>query len=142
MVVGTLHRPPRPVGLREPKALWTRLAALAVMIGLLSFLLARYLSSPVGALRKATQQLSEGDLGARVGGRVVRRRDEIGDLARDFDTMAEQMEKLVGSQQRLLRDVSHELRSPLARLRVALELARDRAGAAAGELLNCNRRNA
>ncbi len=131
VVVGTLHRPPRPIDLLEPRALWPRLAVLAAMIGLLSFLLARYLSSPVGALRRATQQLSGGDLSARVGGRVVRRRDEIGDLARDFDTMAGQMESLVGSQQRLLRDVSHELRSPLARLRVALELARDRAGAAA-----------
>jgi len=142
VVVGTLHRPPRPIDLLEPKALWSRLAALAAMIGLLSFLLARYLSSPVGALRKATQQLSKGDLSARVGGRVVRRRDEIGDLARDFDTMAEQVEILVGSQQRLLRDVSHELRSPLARLRVALELARDRAGAAAAESIDRMEREA
>jgi len=142
VVVGTLHRPPRPIDLLEPKALWPRLAVLAAMIGLLSFLLARYLSSPVGALRKATQQLSGGDLSARVGGRVVRRRDEIGDLARDFDTMAGQMESLVGSQQRLLRDVSHELRSPLARLRVALEMARDRAGAAARESIDRMEREA
>ena len=142
VVVGTLHRPPRPIDLLEPQALWSRLAALAAMIGLLSFLLARYLSSPVGSLRRATQRLSEGDLSARVGGRVVRRRDEIGDLARDFDTMAEKMENLVGSQQRLLRDVSHELRSPLARLRVALELARDRAGAAAGESIDRMEREA
>ncbi|MDX2438595.1 MAG: ATP-binding protein, partial [Acidobacteriota bacterium] len=69
----------------------------------------------------------------RVGGRVIRRRDEIGQLAREFDTMAEQLERLVGSQRRLLSDVSHELRSPLARLRVALELARDRGGMAADE---------
>ena len=133
VVVGTLHRPPRPTDLLEPKALWVRLILLAVVVGFLSFLLARYLSSPVGALRKAAHRLSTGDLSARVGGRVIRRRDEIGQLAREFDTMAEQVEGLVGSQRRLLSDVSHELRSPLARLRVALELARDHGdGDAAG----------
>jgi two-component system sensor histidine kinase CpxA len=142
IVVGTLNRPPRPIDLLEPRALWLRLTALAMVVGGLSFLLARYLSSPVGALRRATQQLSEGDLSARVGGRVARRRDEIGELARDFDTMAERLEHLVGSQRRLLRDVSHELRSPLARLRVALELARDRAGAAAGESIDRMEREA
>jgi len=87
-------------------------------------------------LRETTRRFGVGDLGARVGGRAVRRRDEIGALARDFDAMAERIEALVGSQRRLLRDVSHELRSPLARLRVALELARDRAGTGAGELLD------
>jgi len=71
----------------------------------------------------------------RVEGRVTRRRDEIGQLARDFDAMAGRIEGLVESQRRLLRDVSHELRSPLARLVVALELARTRAGeSAAGAL--------
>ena len=142
VVVGTLHRPPRPTDLLEPKALWLRLTALALVVGVLSFLLARYLSSPVDALRSATRQLGEGDLSARVGGRVVKRRDEIGELAREFDAMAERLETLVGSQRRLLRDVSHELRSPLARLRVALELARDRAGSAAGEALDRMEREA
>jgi two-component system sensor histidine kinase CpxA len=94
------------------------------------------LARPFGALRETTRRLGVGDLSARVGGRAVRRRDEIGALARDFDAMAERLEGLVGSQRRLLRDVSHELRSPLARLRVALELARDRAGAGAGEALD------
>lgn len=133
VVVGTLNRPPRPVDLLEPGALWPRVVFLAVVVGILSFLLARYLSSPVGALRRAVKKLKEGDFSARVGGRVIRRRDEIGELAREFDTMAEQLERLVRSQHRLLRDVSHELRSPLARLRVALELARDRAGDEMGE---------
>ena len=128
VVVGALHRPPRPVDLLEPEALWLRVALLAVVVGVLSFLLARYLSSPVGALRSAVRRLQEGDFSARVGARVSRRRDEIGELAREFDSMAERLESLVRSQRRLLRDVSHELRSPLARLRVALELARDRAG--------------
>jgi two-component system sensor histidine kinase CpxA len=136
VVVATLNRPPRPIDLLEPEALWLRLAALALVVGALSFLLARYLSKPVGAVRQAAQRLSDGDLSARVGGRVARRRDEIGELARDFDAMAGRLEQLLGSQRRLLRDVSHELRSPLARLRVALELARQRAGASAGDQLD------
>jgi two-component system sensor histidine kinase CpxA len=136
VVVGALHRPPRPLDLLEPKALWWRLGLLALVVGVFSLLLARYLSAPVGALRKATQRLSEGELSARVGEPVNRRRDEIGGLARDFDGMAGRLENLVASQRRLLRDVSHELRSPLARLTVALQLARDREGAKSAEALD------
>jgi len=136
VVVGTLHRPPRPTDLLEPKALWWRLVLLALVVGALSLWLAHYLSAPVGALRRATLRLSAGDLSARVGGPVNRRRDEIGQLASDFDAMAGRLENLVGSQRRLLRDVSHELRSPLARLTVALQLARDREGARAAEALD------
>lgn len=117
-------RPPRLVDLLEPKVLAPRLGALALVAGLLCLFLAHYLTSPMRALRTATHQLAEGELSARVEPRVSKRRDEIGDLARDFDTMAERVEGLVSSQSRLLRDVSHELRSPLTRLGVALELAR------------------
>jgi two-component system sensor histidine kinase CpxA len=133
VIVGTLHRPPRPIDLLEPGALWWRLLLLALVVGGFSLVLARYLSSPVGVLRRATQSLSSGDLSARVGPPVDRRRDEIGSLARDFDAMACRLENLVDSQRRLLRDVSHELRSPLARLTVALQLARDREGARAAD---------
>jgi two-component system sensor histidine kinase CpxA len=136
VVVGALHRPPRPTDLLEARALWWRLTLLALVVGGLSLWLARYLSAPVGSLRRATQDLSAGDLSARVGVPVNRRRDEIGELARDFDAMAARIEGLVGSQRRLLRDVSHELRSPLARLTVALQLARDREGARAAEALD------
>ena len=136
VVVGTLHRPPRSTDLLEPKALWWRLVLLALVVGALSLWLARYLSAPVGALRRATLRLSAGDLSARVGEPVSRRRDEIGQLAHDFDAMASRLENLVGSQRRLLRDVSHELRSPLARLTVALQLARDREGAQATAALD------
>ncbi len=136
VVVSTLHRPPRPLDLLEPKALWWRLLLLALIVGGFSILLARYLSAPVGALRRATLRLSDGDLSARVGEPVDRRHDEIGQLARDFDAMAGRLENLVGSQRRLLRDVSHELRSPLARLTVALQLARDREGARAADALD------
>jgi len=136
VIVGTLHKPPRPVDLLEPKALGWRLTLLAMVVGALSLSLARYLSAPVGALRRATLRLRDGDLSARVGDPVDRRRDEIGELARDFDAMAGRLENLVGSQRRLLRDVSHELRSPLARLTVALQLARDRDGAQAAAALD------
>jgi two-component system sensor histidine kinase CpxA len=136
VLVATLHRPPRPFDLLEPRALWWRLLLLVVVVGVFSLVLARYLSSPVGELRRATQSLRSGDLSARVGSPVDKRRDEIGGLARDFDGMASRLEHLVASQRRLLRDVSHELRSPLARLTVALQLARDREGARATEALD------
>ncbi len=121
---GRRQGPPRPIELIEPNALLPILALIVLVVGALSFWLARYLTSSVGALRAATVRLSRGDLSTRVGASVSRRRDEIGGLARDFDAMAQRLEALVGSQRRLLRDVSHELRSPLARLRVALELTR------------------
>lgn len=120
--------PPRPIEILEPRALLPLLAVIVLVVGGLSYWMARYLSRPVAALRTATRRLTGGDLTVRVGEPVSRRRDEIGDLARDFDAMAERVESLIGSQRRLLRDVSHELRSPLARLEVALELARQRAG--------------
>jgi two-component system, OmpR family, sensor histidine kinase CpxA len=90
--------------------------------------LARYLASPVVKLRAATRRVASGDLKARVGPAIGRRRDELADLGRDFDLMAERIDSLVTAQQRLVSDISHELRSPLARLGVALELARQRAG--------------
>lgn len=94
--------------------------------GLMCYLLAWSLTSPVTRLRKAAQSLAAGDLSARTGAPVNGRGDELTELMRDFDRMAERIEGLVDSQSRLLKDVSHELRSPLARLSVALGLARQR----------------
>jgi signal transduction histidine kinase len=96
--------------------------------GLVCYFLAQFLTSPVLRLRQATQKLAAGDLSARAGGKASRGGDEISQLVWDFDLMAEQIEKLVNAQSRLLKDISHELRSPLARLTVALELARQRTG--------------
>jgi len=87
-------------------------------------LLALYLTRPIIGLRRATHALAEGDLDARAGAQLGGRRDEIADLVRDFDRMAVRIRDLVYSQRRLLSNVSHELRSPLARMRVALALAR------------------
>jgi len=88
---------------------------------LLCYWLALHLTSPVRALQKAVERFGAGDLSARVGST---RRDELGQLARTFDRMANRIETLVGAERRLLLDISHELRSPLARLGVAVELAR------------------
>ncbi len=93
---------------------------------LLCWALARYLSSPIGKLREATHRLADGELSARVADEVGRRRDELSALAEDFDLMAERIESLITSQKRLSMDISHELRSPLARMNVALEIAKQK----------------
>jgi signal transduction histidine kinase len=105
---------------------YIRYGALLLTALLLCWALARYLSSPIGKLRKATQKLAAGDLTARVADQVGNRHDELASLAKDFDVMAERIESLITSQQRLSRDVSHELRSPLARMNVALEIAKQK----------------
>jgi len=103
------------------------LLGIAVIVsGLVCYLLAWSMTSPVTRLRKAAQSLAAGDLSARTGAPVGGGRDDLTELMRDFDRMAERIEGLVDSQSRLLKDVSHELRSPLARLSVALGLARQR----------------
>lgn len=111
------------------------LLAIVLIGGLFCYWLARYLTSPVTKLRAATRELAAGNLSARVGPTLGRRRDELASLAADFDEMAEKIQSLVDSQRRLLGDISHELRSPLARLNVALELARQRSGAEASSAL-------
>jgi two-component system sensor histidine kinase CpxA len=100
--------------------------------GLVCLGLAWHLTAPIRRLRTATQRLAGGDLTARVGSGQIRGRDEIAALGRDFDLMAARIEALMTARQQLLRDISHELRSPLARLNVALGLARQRSGPEAG----------
>ncbi len=99
------------------------LMALSVSF-LLCLILARYLVGPIRQLQSASRKLASGDLTARVGRKVTRRSDELGELGLDFDEMAEQLESFLRSKERLLRDVSHELRSPLTRLQLSLALAR------------------
>jgi signal transduction histidine kinase len=105
-----------------------RLLMVLLIGGIFCFWLARYLTKPLLNLRATTNELAEGNLGARVGTKLTKRRDEVGHLGRDFNGMAERLESMVKAQQRLLGDISHELRSPLARLGVALGLARQRSG--------------
>jgi len=99
------------------------LAAILASLGV-SVLLARHFSRPIRNLQDAFQAASLGQLDIRVSPSMKGRRDEIGELGRKFDGMAQKLQVLVGSQNRLLHDVSHELRSPLARLQVAIGLAR------------------
>ena len=124
-----IQLPPEQRTLFGPNGnLWLGILIAVLSSGLVCFPLARYLTSPVVRLRAATQRLAAGDLTARAGAPGLRRRDEMAELVRDFDAMAERLEKLVKAQSRLLSDISHELRSPLARLNVALALARQRSG--------------
>ena len=122
-----------PIGLVRllhdaPSAQLLRLLAVLITAGAVCYPLARYVARPLASLRAATQELAGGNLAVRVAPAVGRRRDELADLARDFDRMAERIEALMTSERRLLRDISHELRSPLSRLHVALGLARQQAG--------------
>jgi len=112
----------------DPLALVLRVLAALLTAGALCYLLARYITSPVVKLRAVTRQVAGGDLSARVGPLLGKRRDELGAMGQDFDAMAARIEALLSAQQRLLRDISHELRSPLARLGVAVGLLRKRAG--------------
>jgi signal transduction histidine kinase len=92
--------------------------------GIFCWFVSRHLTKPLHRLGEAAAGIAEGRLSTRVDPSLKMRRDEIADLARNFDVMAERIEALVTGQRRLLGDVSHELRSPLARLIVALSLAK------------------
>ena len=110
--------PPRPHGGGDflPYYLW-----ILLVIVLLGYGLAVHLARPLRRLRRAVDRFGRGDLATRIGST---RRDEIGELARSFDRMAGRIATLMTAERRLLQDVSHELRSPLARLGFAVELAR------------------
>lgn len=121
--------------LRIPSAIWAStdarllLLVLALLIsGLVSYTLANAISRPVRKLRDATVAFSDGELNVRVADSIGKRRDELGMLGRDFDSMAEKLQAAVEQQAELSRNISHELRSPLARMRVAIELARRKSG--------------
>ncbi len=110
--------PPRHRGGADflPYYLW-----ILLVVVLLGYALAVHLARPLRRLRVAVDQFGRGELATRMGSN---RRDEIGELARSFDRMAERIETLMAAERRLLQDVSHELRSPLARLGYAIELGR------------------
>lgn len=129
-----LFAPPRPPGspdLPPPPGvragggpgLWLLVTGLLASLAF-SALLAWRLARPIRHLRDAFAALAQGRLETRVAPRMARRRDDLADLGRDFDYMAERLQALVEAQHRLLHDVSHELRSPLARLHAAIGLAR------------------
>lgn len=115
-------RPRQPYVPRNLPSLGT--VASIIISGLISYFLALYLTSPLKKLQSTVKAFAEGNLSVRVTPELRGRQDELADLGREFDHMAEQIAALIESQKRLLGDISHELRSPLARLTVALELAR------------------
>jgi two-component system, OmpR family, sensor histidine kinase CpxA len=132
-----LSPPPGPRLFLGPRGLPIPGLVIAIISsGLVCYLLAWFLTMPIVRLRAATRQLAAGDLAARAGARTDGRRDEVAGLMRDFDGMAERLENLVKAQSRLLNDISHELRSPLARLNVALGLARQRSNAESASMLD------
>ncbi len=104
----------------EPPRPWPFIAAVASIITSMGAILALYLSLPLRRLRDVMARFGRGDLHARVGSR---RGDEIGVVSREFDLLADRVETLLAAERRLLRDVSHELRSPLTRIDVAVDLA-------------------
>jgi signal transduction histidine kinase len=121
LVVG---RGPRPPHASRGVLLTVQLALSVLVIAGLGLVMARSLTAPIRAVQAATRRMAAGDLSARAAASAAARGDELGALARDFNDMAERTERLVQQQRTVLQDVSHELRSPLARLHLLLELAR------------------
>lgn len=104
---------------------WLRLSLAVIVSGVFCFLLSRVITNRIQHLQVASRQLANGALNTRL---TVRSKggDETDELARDFNTMAAQLQERIHAQKRLMGDISHELRSPLARLRVSLALAQEK----------------
>jgi signal transduction histidine kinase len=114
----------RPWGPRfQPLGPWVPIAAATAASLLFAVLLAWYFSRPIHALRQAFDAAANGDLAPRFTKEGGKAGDELNDLGRDFDRMTARLRSLIDGQTRLLHDVSHELRSPLARLQAAIGLA-------------------
>jgi two-component system, OmpR family, sensor histidine kinase CpxA len=101
---------------------WFSLASAMVPVAIVCMFLSLYITRPITRLRWAAQRLADGDLTARAAPPRLRRRDELGVLAQDFDAMAGQIQSLMTAQRRFVADVSHELGAPLTRLHLALAL--------------------
>lgn len=114
--------PPKGLSHALQQNLWARLTLAMLISGLLCYALAHWLTKPIRNLRSAAQKLAKGELDAPIPVRHFAS-DETDDLAQDFNIMSAQLQERIEAHQRLLRDVSHELRSPLARLQLALALA-------------------
>lgn len=125
VVIGPLHEHGLLFGELQLPAVAAATLAIALLVStVICFFLTRHLVGPIDRLRQATREMSAGNLSVRMSPRLKGRQDDLALLAADFDNMAERVQSLLESKQQLLRDVSHELRSPLTRLQLALSLAR------------------
>jgi len=100
--------------------------SLIVLVTLLCLGLAYHIASPIHSIQSTARRVAQGDLKARVPSSVSRRHDEVAALAKDFDSMVSRLDSLIQTQKKLLNSVSHELRSPLARINISLALLRNR----------------
>ena len=137
---GGLGGPGGPGGPRfQPLTPWVPIAAATLASLLFAVLLAWYFSRPIRALRLAFEAAAGGDLAPRFGNVAGKRSTELNDLGRDFDRMTARLRSLIDGQTRLLHDVSHELRSPLARLQAAIGLAHQQPDKLAASLVRIER---
>lgn len=132
--------------------IWLRLLAAILASGLICFFMARRIARPIVALRKATRSLAEGNLDTRYDKTFVSDQelyqldtDEVSELGKDFNYMAERLQETIDEQKQLVRDISHELRSPLGRIQAALALAQRKSNGDSTELVRvekeCDRLN-
>jgi two-component system sensor histidine kinase CpxA len=127
---------PPPLRERIPGDLLWTLKLGTIFSALMCLVIAHYLTKPIERLRDATHELARGNLDIRAGENLGNRHDEIAELVRDFDIMAGELRTQIQSERNLLIGVSHELRSPIARIRLALALARDAGDEERAEMLN------
>ena len=115
-----------PRRMQPPPFFFPMMPMLVATVASLFFamLLAWYFSQPIRLLKSAFARASSGNLNDRLAPQMGKRNDELADLGRDFDGMTDKLRALMDSQRRLLHDVSHELRSPIARLQASIGLAR------------------
>jgi len=121
---------------RHAATFWAHVGIAMAISACISLLLAAYITSPLSRIRANARRVARGDLSAQVGDLKFGRSSEMLGLAQEFDQMTARLRDLVEGQRRLIRDVSHEMRSPLSRLRVALELARAQVSGDAGTQLD------
>ncbi|MFH1377950.1 MAG: ATP-binding protein [Planctomycetota bacterium] len=118
------HRPSFVDDFLNAKAMLLRGLIVIIIVGLVCFWLARSLARPMTVIRQASSRVAAGDFSIRLGPDIIKRGDEFEDLGKIFNTMTEQVGKIISAHRRLIQDASHELRSPLTRMNLAVSLAR------------------